>query len=374
MLKLPAPLPLALAAAGLLCACGGDSGPSFKEAVTEVYAPCKADPVKVAAATKATQLVFRPCGSNNFSWFDWNPSGTQLYYQSTMGPWVLKDTTEHVQIGIGIPRASGAWVTDDILAYPDRDGRKIGIYNVESNIVNLVELDQHEPEQLEKGVPADSILFLGADVPRGTKAIYELRADTAETERAFPWMNGPVEEFTYRASRDIVCYRMLEETVTICAAGETGKELHRFEDRSRATLSPDGRYLVSEGEGPEISVFTAAEGDTPAPTSLPGGASSKMRPPAFFILDRETGEELEWEGVHGTDFDWYDPSPYFASYMLWGFDHVPMNRNITLVDLRHFLKSKGWSPPLAVDGSPAASGSEPVEGTIRASVGGSSDP
>jgi len=366
-------LPLPLLAIGLLIGCGGDSGPTFKEAVSEVYAPCQADPVKVAAAKKATQLVFRPCGSNNFRHFDWNPSGTQLYYQSSMGPWVLKDTTEHVQLGIGVPRAGGAWVTDDIVAFPDQDGRKIGIYNVQSNIVNFVELDQHEPEQLEKGVAVDSIVFLAADVPRGTKAIYELRADTAETERAFPWLSGPVEEFTFRASQNVVCYRMLEETATTCADGETGKELHRLEDRSRASLSPDGRYLVSEGEGAEVSVFTGSGGDTPAPATLPGGASSKIRPPTLHVLDRETGEEMVWEGVHGTDFDWYDSSPYFASYMLWGFDQVPMNRNVTLVDLRHFLKSKGWAPPLAVDGG-AATGSDVVEGTIRASDGGSSVP
>lgn len=359
------PRTLALAAPLLLLGCGDDSGPTFKEAVHEVYAPCKPDPVKVAAAKKATQLVFRPCGSNNFTHFDWNPEGTSLYYQSSMGPWVLKDTTEHIPLGIGVPRGRGAWVTDDIVAYPDQDGRKIGIYNVRTNIVNLVELDQHEPEQLEKGGPADSVLFLGADVPRGTKAIYELRADMAETERAFPWLAGPVEEYTYRASQNIVCYRMLEETVTICAHGETGKELHRLADRSRASLSPDGRYLVSEGEGPEISVFKPSEdGAPPSAENLPGGASSMMLPPEFHILDRESGEELLWEGVHGTNFDWYDPSPYFASYMLWGFDNVPMNRNVALVDLRHFLKSKGWSPPLAVDGGAAT---RPVEGTIRAS-------
>jgi hypothetical protein len=377
VLKLPWIPLIALVALG----CGGD-GPSFKEAVHDVYEPCKPDRVKLAAATKATQLVFRPCGSNNFRYFDWNPQGTSLYYQTNMGPWILKDTTEHIPLGIGVPRGSGTWVADDIVAYPDRDARKIGLYYVSSNRVNLIELDQHEPEQLEKGPAADSVLFLAADVPGGTKAIYELHADLAETERAFPWMRGPMEEFTYRASQDMVCARGLGETVTICSDGETGKELHRLEDRSRASLSPDGRYLVSERLGEEISVFADAEegaARTPAPDLLPGGISSKMRPPEFVILDRETGEEIVWEGVHGTDFDWYDPSPYFASYMLWGFDQVPMNRNITLVDLRHFLKSKGWVPPLAVDGAPIArlpgEASDPERGAVvrmPASDGGSS--
>ena len=351
----------ALALVLLLPACGDSEGPTFKEAVNEVYAPCKADPIQIAAAARATQLVFKPCGSNNFRYFDWNPSGTSLYYQSSMGPWVLKDTTEHLPIGVGVPRAGAAWMTDDIVAYPDGDGRKIGIYNVKSNIVNLVELGQHEPEQLEKGGAADSVLYLGADVPRGTKAIYELHADTADTERAFPWMDGPVEEFTYRAAHDVVCARALSETTTVCSIGETGKELHRLEDRSRASLSPDGRYLVSEGEGAEVSVFK--EGEAPPPETLPGGITSTMTPPIFYILDRTTGEELLWEGVHGTDFDWYDPSPYFASYMLWGFDQIPLNRNVTLVDLRHFLKAKGWTPPLAVDGTVVKAQSEDGDST-----------
>ncbi len=88
-----------------------------------------------------------------------------------------------------------------------------------------------------------------------------------------------------------------------------------------------------------------------------------MKPPIFYILDRTTGEELLWEGVHGTDFDWYDPSPYFASYMLWGFDQIPLNRNVTLVDLRHFLKAKGWTPPLAVDGTVLKAQSEDGDST-----------
>ena len=65
------PRTLALAAPLLLLACGDDSGPTFKEAVHEVYAPCKPDPVKVAAAKKAMvgmtrtdtkeDVFFNPC-------------------------------------------------------------------------------------------------------------------------------------------------------------------------------------------------------------------------------------------------------------------------------------------------------------------------
>ena len=339
-----------LAASLLGFGCPPSGGPTFKESVKEAYRPCNSEFLKARAGQHAMQLVFRPCGSNNFQNFSWNPEGITLYYRSLQGPWVLKDTGENLPLRLGMPKAPPAWFNRSMLAVPDSTGRKMSVYNIDSHILNLLELDQHDPEQLSRGQGQDEILYLAAETPGGIKYAWRLSANTGETERAFDWMDTGLETMTYNARVDVVCYREYADDVVICAKGSDGKELRRVKDRLRGTISVDGRYLVTEGLGAEVSVFKdQAAADA---LNLPEGVNTMVRPPTLHVTDMDSGEELLWEGVHGTQFQWYEASPYYASFLLWGFDNEQTNANVTLVDLRHFLKAKGWTPPLAVDGRP----------------------
>ena len=72
----------------------------------------------------------------------------------------------------------------------------------------------------------------------------------------------------------------------------------------------------------------------------------RLVPPSLWIYDTETGEEVQWTGVHGTHFQWYDVTPYFGSFLLWGLDSMESNRNVALADLRPYLRGQGWKPPL----------------------------
>ena len=83
------------------------------------------------------------------------------------------------------------------------------------------------------------------------------------------------------------------------------------------------------------------EGSDKVPDYLP----REIFPPALWITEMETGDEVLWEGIHGTRFHWYEPTPYYGSFHLWGLDGESLNENITLVDLRNFLESKGWTVP-----------------------------
>ena len=321
---------------------------TFTEAVKEVYTPCNRDDIKLNTAAKGLQLVFEPCGSNNFFHYGWAPTGTSLHYQTTQGLWVLKDTGENYPLRVGIPSGDSAWINDDMLAYPDANGRQIGVYTVATHVLYLLEIDHSDPEQLAHGKGVDEVLYLASDVPGGVKDVYRLKVNSGSVDKAFPWLNGGVDSFTYQRNTDSLCYRALDATEVICARAEDGKVLRRVKNRKRGVLSVDGRYLVTEGDGAPVANFPDLKPDHEIPNYL----DMETIPPALWITDMQTGEELLWKGLHGTDFEWYEATPYFGSFVLWGLDNGELNSNITLVDLRHFLESKGWTPPLARDGKP----------------------
>ena len=358
-------LPWLLLSVSLL-GCPSSGGPTFKESVKEAYRPCNAEFLKARAGLHAMQLVFKPCGSNNFQNFSWNPEGITLYYRTLQGPWVLKDTGENHPLRLGMPSEPPAWFNGAMLAVPDSTGRKMSVYNIESHILNLLELDQHDPEQLSRGAEQDAVLYLAAETPGGIKYAWRLSANTGETERAFDWMETGLETMTYQAALDIVCYREYADTELICAKGADGSEVKRLADRLRGSISVDGRYLVSESLGEPVSVFKDPSAE--AALNLPPGVKTTVQPPLLWITDLVTGKEELWTGVHGTQFQWYDSAPYFASFMLWGFDSEQVNANVTLVDLRHFMKKKGWVPPLAVDGHPVGSTSDDPSTTVRSAL------
>ncbi len=346
--------PRILLALALLTGCARDEGePTFTEAVATVYTPCEPSAIQAAAGLHAMQLAFSPCGSNNFMHHGWSPDGLSLYYQANQGAWVKRDNGENYPLRIGHPRANPAWLNPEMLAYADADGRKIGIYQISAHVLNLVELDQVHPEQLQKGKELDEVLYMASDMPHGFKDVYRFHANTGESEKAFEWMDGGVETFTYEPHVDVTCFRELAGTDVVCRRGEGGELLIRVKNRDRGTLSTDGRYLVTEGDGQPVAVYGDDKVGRMRAENAPDFMPTEITPPSFWIHDLETGKELLWDGVHGTNFRWYEAAPYFASFMLWGFDNMELNRNVPLVDLRHFLKSKGWAVPLAVKSDPA---------------------
>jgi len=243
-----------------------------------------------------------------------------------------------------MPRGGPAWINSEILAYPDRDGRKIGVYQVSAHVLNLVELDHIEPDHLTKGIEADEVLFSASDTPGGVRDIYRFHANTGETEKAFDWMSGGVETFTYQPKVDVVCLREFAATDVECRKGESGERVIKVRGRDRGSLSTDGRFLVTEGPGTPVAVMGAEMANRPS--FLP----ETITPPQFWIHEVATGKELEWTGVHGKGFQWYTAADYWGSFLLWGFDDFEVNRNVTLGDLRAFMQAGGFdvsAPPPA---------------------------
>ena len=331
----------------LLGACkGSPDEPTFYEAVHTVYKPCDPDELKLRAASKGMQLAFEPCGSNNFAWFSWSPDGLTLYYQASQGAWVRRDNGENYPLRIGMPRSNPAWLNGEMLAYADADGRKIGVYQVRSHVLNLIELDVVQPELLQKGQAADEVLFLASDLPDGNKDAYRFSADTGETEKAFDWLTAGLETFTYTPEQDTVCYREFGSEDVQCRKGQDGADVLEVKGRKRGSLSADGRYLVTEGEGAPVSVYADDELGRARAEAAPDYMPKAIIPPSFWVHDLVTKKDVLWEGVHGKNFQWYGAAPYFGSMILWGFDGVETNTNVPLVDLRAFLKGQGWQVPI----------------------------
>ena len=334
------------------CAGGlGGQDVTFRQAAEHVYGACDADDIRIKTGAKGLQLVFDACGSNNLQNFRWSPDGLQLYYRSSAGPWVLRDTHEHLPLPIGMPRAGAVWFNNALLAFPDSTGHKLGVYTPESRILNFAEIDQVDPEQLQRGAEVDELYYLASETPGGLQSVWRMHVNTVDSERAFPWMPEGITSYSYHVVRDIVCYAALGVEEVVCARGENGQELWVREGRTRGVLSTDARYLVTEGLGDPVTTAAGAA-FAEAGKELPEFVAGEVRPPQLWIYDTETGEELLWEGVHGTDFQFYEATPYYGSFLLWGIDNEPLRRNITLIDLRNFLKANGWQPPLAVDGKP----------------------
>ncbi|MEE2827811.1 MAG: hypothetical protein VX498_01370 [Myxococcota bacterium] len=320
----------------IAAACAPSDAPTFTDNIKTVYASCKGDSIRLRAAEKGLQLAFEPCGSNNFSRFTWSPDGTTLYYQASQGGWVMRENGENFPLRGVHPAGRPAWINNEILAYPASKGSRIGIYQVRAHIVSFLDIPQVEAEQLVRGQADDEVLFLAADIPGGVKYIQRLRVNTTETERAFPWMNHGVESFHYRKEMDVVCYREFGGSDVLCAQGEDGEEIVEIKDRKRGTMSTDGRFVITEGDGEAIQVSDEPDEDRAA--FLP----REIIPPALWISNIKSGETLPWEGVNGSDFEWYEASPYYGSFMLWGFDGREVKRNIPIGDLRAYLRSKGW--------------------------------
>lgn len=315
--------------------CSSDA-PTFTENIKTVYAPCQGDPIRMRAAEKGLQLAFEPCGSNNFSQFTWSPDGTTLYYQASQGGWIMRDNGENYPLRGVYPGGRPAWINDEMLAFPVRDRGRIGVYQVRAHVVSYLDVAQVDIEQMIRGKAADELLYLASETPGGVKYIYRLSVNTVETERAFPWLDYGVEDFDYRREVDTVCYREFGGEAVTCAKAQGGEEITRVEGRKRGALSTDGRFLVTEGDGEPIRVTD--EPSDEAPSFLP----KEIIPPAFWITDIASGKEVRWKGVHGDRFEWYEAKPYYASFLLWGFDRRSVNRNVPFGDLRAYLRAQGW--------------------------------
>ena len=331
----------------------------FADDIKATYASCKGDEIRLLAAKHNLQLVFEPCGSNNFLHYQWSPSGLELYYQTNAGPWLLNgDTGEHRALPVGFPIANAVWFNDELIAFPEKGVKSynIDVYDVRKNIINITGIKLFSPDTLMRGAAVDEVLFLAAqrepnpsnpdDHP--DRSIHRLSANTGHIEPAFAWLTEPVLDFTYNPHVDLVAYTTATSGGVIVAEGATGAQRHEFPGMERASVSADGRFIAVEGLGDPIPIFhqktdeDEVDGETPteAPTmDLPDYMPTEVQPPTLWIVVTRDGKQVKLPDVFGYNFQWYEVQPYYCSFVLWGMENKEFNRNVVLTDLTSVLKS-----------------------------------
>jgi len=333
----------------------------FADDIKATYAACEGDEIRLLAAKHNLQLVFEPCGSNNFLYYQWSPSGLELYYQTNAGPWLLNgDTGEHRALPVGFPIANAIWFNDDLIAFPEKGVKtfNIDVYDVRKNVINITGIKQANPSMLFIGKEVDEVLFLAAErEPNPTqpgddppKSIYRLRANTGQLEVAFPWLEEPVIDYTYDRHNDLLAYRTAAFDGVTVAEGNTGEVRYTFEGMTRVSVSHDGRFLAIEGPGAPIPIFhqrteeDLAEGEATeaaAPLEIPDYMPREVSPPTLWFLDTRTEQKVVLPDTFGYTFQWYEARPYYCSFVLWGMEDKEFNRNVVLTDLTPALRAQG---------------------------------
>ncbi len=331
----------------------------FAEDIKRTYADCDGPEIRLLAAKHNLQLVFEPCGSNNFLYYQWSPGGLELYYHTNQGPWLLNgESKEHRALPVGFPIGNAVWFNDDLVAFPEKGVKSynIDVYDVRKNIINITGLQQVAPRDLARGAGVDEVLFLAATREKDPtlpsddppESIYRLFANTGEVQPAFPWLEGPVEDYTYHPGEDLLAYRIADYDGVIVAEGATGTERRRFPGKTRVSISVDGRFWTLEGLGEPIPIFhqrteedLAAGEATAAELDVPTYMEREVAPPTLWILDTRTDREVQLKHVFGSRFQWYAAAPYYASFVLWGLENKEFNRNVVLTDVTPQLKEAG---------------------------------
>ena len=92
-------------------------------------------------------------------------------------------------------------------------------------------------------------------------------------------------------------------------------------------------------------------------STLPESYPKTVQPPMFSFVDMMDPGEKRWEinSAYGYDFQWYEATEYYGSFMLWGFEGKQLKRNVMLGQ---------WSDRLrAMSKRRKFTGVEPFEGT-----------
>ena len=132
---------------------------------------------------------------------------------------------------------------------------------------------------------------------------------------------------------------------------ESGEVKHRFEDATRGVVHPEGRYIALESLGEPISPFDQRSWDELSDDARerekrrteewlarqPEWVPKEINPPTIDIVDVEVGKRFRFNSFYGDRFQWY-PSPYYASFVLWGLEGKEVNKNVALTNLHERLR------------------------------------
>lgn len=349
-------------AALLLLGCG-ERDPmvgSLSENVGAAFAPCSPAEIRFLARKHNFMTAFEPCGNNPFEAFAWSPDGRQLYFQMVLGGHVMDAESPQKEtrpVPTPTPVGPAAWLSTHVLAVPigpTEEGavdEQLALFDMDVPSVFTHPLPGlRGVRDTHRGDAPHQVLFTALG-PDGVRGVYELDTHDGALKRPFPWLTGAVERFDYTPAMRVATVGA-GGTVSIYDATD-GSVQGRWSEAQAGTLHPGGRFLMLEHEGDETSVFAQRSWDELSDRArereqarvekfqerLPEHLHTTVRPPTLSVVDVATGRRFRLTSVQGHGFEWYEPTDYYGSFLLWGFEGKQFKRNVLLGNFADRLRS-----------------------------------
>ena len=332
---------------------------TFSEHVGEAFEECNPAEIRFLAGKHNFMTAFEPCGSNNLVHYAWSPDGTHLYFQLTMTARIMDaeaDNKANFPLPIETPTGAATWLTNTRIAVPqgpleEGGAERVVVFDLDSR--QLIESDLpgvFGATDLQRGDSPSEIFFTASPTPEAERRIYQLDLDTGSVTPAFDFVEGPVESFTYTPDQHAIVVGSRGE---VWHYDRTASALQNHWTGLRGALHPEGRWMMLEDEGEEVSIFYQRSWDELSENArrrelsraerfeerLPEWYPRSVKPPGLSIIDLQSGERWMFTGFQGTQFQWYDAMDYYASIVLWGFEGKELNRNVLLGNLADRLRS-----------------------------------
>ena len=326
---------------------------SFYENVYDAYADCRESEIRFLKGKHGISTAFAECGSNNFRNFSWSPSGIHLYFQVTHAGHILNGEDKTIAtVPTPLPVANGIWLDADrvllLLPHPEAGipGQRLGIYDHRKATLKAVDVVLEEPTMLQRAGDEQHAYVTALD-PQGLRRPYAVDVTTGAAERAFPWLDQPVESFGFEP--DVPGGGMVSWAGGGSAhiARPDGSERRDFDDASRVVIHSAGRWLALERLGASVSNFDQAAWDEMSDEAreravrrrdawverLPEWTDTETRPPSLDLIDLDNDKRYRFSEFQGDEFEWYRAKDYWVSFRLWGIEEKELNRNVALLDL-----------------------------------------
>lgn len=343
----------------LLAACSYDpTVGTLPDNVGAAFAPCQESEIRFLSTKHNLQSVFEPCGNNNFGAFSWSPDGTRVYFQLGQTGYVMDAEAENKQtttVPTPSPIGGAAWLNANQLALPvgpaeEEGSNRVAVFDLSQKSVYYRDLPFAGAPDIHRSNTAGFAWLVvndGEGTPNRLKQM-DL-ADGALTD-ALPWLPAGFDTFTATPKANTVMVGIAD---TVTRHDLDGKVLATYTPATRGTVHPDGRWLALEHEGDPISIFyqrawdemTEAQRKREAKraqrlsSGLPESYPTTVDPPTLSFVDLQDGARWRMTSVYGSEFQWYEPSPYYGSFILWGFEGKQFRRNVMLGQMGDRLRA-----------------------------------
>ena len=379
-----------------LLACGADPNQqTLSQNVGAAFAPCNDSEITYLARKHNFMLSFRPCANNNFEQYAWSPDGRLLYFQLVLTAYVMDaeaDTKNTSALPISTPLGPPAWVTATRLAVPvgppgdSEPGAPMRMALVEVRQPSTFYVDLPagfgDVEEMERGREAGEVLALAKW--KGKRTVWAIDTNTGQVTEAFPFLPSGLSSMTFTPQQDVVTVGVGDEEVQLWSTLD-GVRVATFAPALRGDLHPDGQWVMLEHLGEPVSIFYQRSWDELSEQArerelrrlqrfeenLPEQFPREVQPPTLSYASVVSGERYLLESVFGRDFSWYEPTPHFGAFVLWGFEGKQYKRNVMLGNFtdrlravekgRDFLGVRKFTEATfrGPDGSPAAPAATP---------------